>query len=330
MREVRFDVIGAGNPILDLLAHVPDSFLAEVGGEKGGMVLVDSENIDQWISSLSGPIAHSPGGSAGNTTFALARLGLAATFLGKIGRDEQGNRYKNAFAARGGDISRFKYSDIPNAQCLSLITPDSERTMRTFLGAAASLSPDEISEEDFRGARHAHFEGYLLFNRDLMIKASQCAKAAGCTTSLDLASFEVVNASRDLLPFLLSDYIDLVFANEVEASAFCGDAHSLSKMALELGSLCEIAAVKAGKEGAWICRDQTVIHVPALSGIHAVDTTGAGDLWAAGFLYGYCKDWTTRQSGNLAAALGAAAVQVVGTSIPDQLWEASVRTAQEL
>ena len=193
-----FDLIGIGNPIMDLLAHVPESFLtSHVSGEKGGMVLVDDQDIATLIKKIGSKVAVTPGGSAANATLGATRLGLRSTYVGKIGRDITAEDYLANFIGAGGDGSRFKRATLPNGRCLSMVTPDGQRTMRTHLGAAMTLSPDEISIEDFKGARHAHIEGYLLFNPTLAEKVAATARAAGCTISLELASFEVVNVARD-------------------------------------------------------------------------------------------------------------------------------------
>src|SRR5690554_3707184 len=163
----KFQLIGVGSPIVDSLAHVPENFVAGIDGEKNGMELVDGEAMGHLLSKIEGDIYEAPGGSAGNTIFTIARLGLPTTFLGKIGNDIGGQFYYDRFLEMGGDGSRFKSGSVPNGRCLSLITPDSERTMRTDLGAAMTLSPDEITPEDFEDCRHAHIEGYLLCNRDL-------------------------------------------------------------------------------------------------------------------------------------------------------------------
>ncbi len=321
MLNTTYDLVGVGSPIIDVLAHVPESFLEQVGGKKGGMVLTDAETIGKWMAGLPGAYTEAPGGSAGNTIFAATRLGLRTTFIGKTGNDMGGTFYRERLKALGGNITHFKDGDIPNGRCLSLITPDGERTLRTDLGAAATLTPEDITPVDFIGCSHAHIEGYLLFNPDLMMAVLRSAKEANCTISLDLASFEVVEAARDSLPLLLSEYVSLVFANEEEAAAFVGEEAPAGDMALRLAGYCNLAVVKAGPKGAWLARGQDVIHAPAVSGIKAVDTTGAGDYWAAGFLTGWihgkpletCADWGAR--------LGAEVVQVIGAALPEETWQ---------
>ncbi|MCD8481280.1 MAG: adenosine kinase [Verrucomicrobia bacterium] len=243
----KFELIGVGNPLLDALIHVDDSLVAGIPGDKGGMVLVDEQEMSTLLRLLPGQPTLAPGGSAGNTAGATARLGLTTTFLGKLGNDEAASAYAESFRAGGGDTSRFKRGTIPNGRCLSLVTPDSERTMRTYLGAAMTLSPEEISTADFANCKHAHIEGYLLFNRALMIKVLTSAKSAGCSISLDLASFEVVNATKDILPELLKEYVDVVFANEEEAQALMDGETRDAKLISGLLSFCPRAALKIGR-----------------------------------------------------------------------------------
>lgn len=322
MLNTVIELVGVGNPILDLLARVPESFLEEVGGDKGGMVLTDVDTLGKWLARLPEPPVQAPGGSSGNTTFAAAQLGLRTAFIGKVGDDVEGNFYRDRFKEIGGDPARFKIAQEATGQCLSLITPDSERTMRTSLGAAATLSPEEITPKDFIGCSHAHIEGYLLFNEQLMLKVLQAAKEATCTVSMDLASFEVVKAAEALLPDLLTRYVDLVFANEEEAAAFLGREDSEERMAEALGTYCDLAVVKGGARGAWIARGGERLHCPALPGIEAIDTTGAGDYWAAGFLAGWLKGKPLDTCAAMGARLGGAIVQVIGAELPDEEWNA--------
>jgi sugar/nucleoside kinase (ribokinase family) len=321
MLNTKFKLIGVGSPIIDVLARVPEDFLKVVGGEKGGMVLTDAETIGKWMAQLPDPFAEAPGGSAGNTIFAAARLGLRTTFVGKVGNDAGGTFYRERLSALGGDASRFKVGTVPNGRCLSLITPDSERTLRTDLGAAATLHPEEITPADFVGCSHAHVEGYLLFNPDLMLAVLRSAREANCTISLDLASFEVVKAARGMLPGLLKEFVHLVFANEEEAAAFCGDGGTAADHAVELAQYCDVAAVKVGSKGAWLARGTEAVHCPALSGIKAVDTTGAGDYWAAGFLTAWLHGKPLETCAAWGARLGAEIVQVIGAELPGETWE---------
>lgn len=325
MREYKFDIIGTGSPIVDVLTNIPDSFLETISGEKGGMELVDNEYLQALISTFPDKLYKAPGGAAANTILNLSKLGARTTFLGMLGEDENAEFYKDQFFIAGCDVSRFKSNpELPTAQCLSMITPDAERTMRTDLGAAATLDPDSISVDDYVGVRHLHIEGYLLFNRELISSVLKKAKEAGCTISLDLGSFEIVKIAEDIFPDLLRDYIDLAFANEEEGAAFIGEDNP-EKALDALAELCDVAAVKLGKEGAWLKSGDEKIHVEALLTDTVRDTTGAGDLWASGFLYGYLRGLSLEECGRLGAIVGQEAVQHIGANLP----EATCKTIKE-
>mgnify|MGYP001335894788 CR=1 FL=1 len=235
-------IIGVGSPIVDTVTQVDESFIEQINGAKGGMVYVETDTIENLLGKAPNEAIKSPGGSAGNTLFALARMGNQSAFIGKTGNCENGIFYRKSFQALGGDSTRFKIGSVPNGQCLSLVTPDGERTMRTHLGAAMTLEPKEISALDFDGYEHAHIEGYLLFNQALMRSVLIAAKEAGCTISLDLASFEVVQASQAILPQILKDFVDIVFANEEEAKALF-EVDNLDAAIEQMTSLNKIFAV---------------------------------------------------------------------------------------
>jgi sugar/nucleoside kinase (ribokinase family) len=329
-----YDLIGIGNPLMDLLAPVSDSFLTHITGDKGGMVHVEATDIERLVAMLPAPPTVIPGGSVANTTVAAARLGLAATYLGKIGRDDTARAYHAHFVASGADGGRFKRGELPNGRCLALVTPDGQRTLRTYLGAAISLSPDEIAVDDFRGARHAHVEGYLLFNPALADKVATTARAAGCTISIDLASFEVVNAARDWLFAQLRTGVQAVLANEDEARALFQTTGTTvadyAELARRLASFGGIAAVKMGKDGAWIARGDELHRIAPVVVPRVVDTTGAGDAWAAGFLYGWLRGAPLPAAGAIGSLLGAESVQHLGPVIPEARWPALRQQARAL
>ena len=321
MSPPSFELIGIGNPIMDLLAHVPESFLtAHVAGEKGGMVLVDEHDIAALVGKLGTDYAVTPGGSAANATLAAAKLGLKTTFLGKIGGDVTARDYRANFTAAGGDGSRFKHASLPNGRCLSLVTPDGQRTMRTHLGAAMTLSPDEITAADFAGAKHAHIEGYLMFNPALADQVARTARAAGCTISLELSSFEVVNVARDWILGQLEQGVHVVLANEDEVRALFRMGAAFDAYARKLAGYGGIACVKIGKDGAWVARGSELHRIEPVKVARVNDTTGAGDAWAGGFLYGHLRGMSLPGAGALGSALGAECVQHLGPSIPDVHW----------
>ena len=331
MSSPSFELLGIGNPIMDLLAHVDDAFLrAHVAGEKGGMVLVDHNDIAALLAKIDGQLAVTPGGSAANAVLGATRLGLRTTYLGKIGSDKTAADYHDNFTAAGGDGSRFKHANLPNGRCLSLVTPDGQRTMRTHLGAAMTLSPDEITAADFTGAKHAHIEGYLLFNPALAEKVAATARAAGCTISLELSSFEVVNVARDWILAQLAQGVDIVFANEDEARALFRHEATYDAYARELAGFGGIACVKIGKDGAWVARGQELHRIAPVKVDRVVDTTGAGDAWAGGFLYGHLRGYSLAASGTLGSALGAECVQHLGPAIPEIHWPRLRALAQSL
>ncbi|MBL9201487.1 MAG: adenosine kinase [Opitutaceae bacterium] len=313
-----FDLIGVGSPIMDLVARVPDDFLKKhVSGEKGGMVLVDDHEMERIVRLLPQKPAHATGGSAANSTYNAARLGLRTTFLGKLGNDPVAQTYRDAFREAGVDSSRFKAAAQPNARSMIMVTPDAQRTMRTCLGAAMTLSPSEITAADFAGCRHAHIEGYLVFNQALADAVLAAARAAGCTTSLDLSSFEVVNASRDWLLGQFRRGLDIVFANEDEIRALFQDPSSdYGTLARRLAEHGVLAAVKVGKDGAWIAREEELHRITAVPPAEVVDTNGAGDAWAAGFLYAHLNGWPLSTAGALASLLGSETVSYMGPLIP--------------
>jgi sugar/nucleoside kinase (ribokinase family) len=193
--------------------------------------------------------------------------------------------------------------------------------MRTHLGAAMTLHPDEISLADFKGARHAHIEGYLMFNPALGEKVVATARAAGCTLSIDLASFEVVNVARDWLLGQIRKGVQVIFANEDEIRALFQDqTSSYDALAKKLASHGGIAAVKMGKDGAWIAHGNELHRIAPVAVKKVVDSTGAGDAWAAGFLYGYLKGHSLPVAGAIGSLLGAETVQHLGPTIPEVHW----------
>lgn len=316
------DLIGVGSPIMDLLATVPFEFLRDhVAGDQGGMVLVNDAEMSAILASLADQPSTSTGGSAANATLNATRLGLRTTYLGKLGNCGVAATYRNRFEALGIDSSRFKTGDVPNARSLILTTPDADRTMRTDLGAAMTLSPDEISAADFAGCRHTHMEGYLVFNEALADAVLAAAREAGCTVSVDLASFEVINATRPWIFKQLASGIDIVFANEDEIRAlFEDETSSYDELAKRLAGHGVIAAVKVGKDGAWIARGDELHRIEPVGVDNVVDTNGAGDSWAAGFLSAHLTGKSLAEAGRIASHVGAETVQHLGPIIPDEVF----------
>ena len=327
-----FSVIGVGSPIVDFLARVPEDFLAGVPGEKGGMVMIDGAELRSIMAKLgnSGAVRRSPGGSAGNTVFDLAHLGVPTALLGTVGQDEEGAFYRDALRRAGGSVHGLReVPGAPTGACLCLVTPDAERTMRPSLAAALAFDPAGVTENDFAGYALAHIEGYLLAHSEEKVEhLLRTAHDAGCRVSLDLASFEVVRSFRSAIRHLVGKYVDVVFANSDEADALCG-AKPVADQLAEMQELAETAVLKQGERGAWASRGGKVFFAPARD-VRAVDTTAAGDSFAAGFLYGMLRDWEMRSNLEFGAAVAAETVQVVGAALPDSSWEKLNREAARL
>ena len=314
--------LGVGSPLLDLLAHVDDAFLAaNVPGEKGGMEMVEPEFQRKIIAKLSRKPQFAPGGSAGNTIFALARLGEKVAMFGKLGRDENGEFYRRRLRELGGDDSEFVTANTaPTGVCMSLITPDAERTMRSALSASLLLNPEEVQHVDFRRYDFVYIEGYMLYS-PVLDRVLEAAKSAGCRIGFDLASFEVVRNFRDKLPEMLKKYVDVLFANSDEAGERLGRDLGVDAWLENLSGWCDIAAVKLGRKGAAIRSGKEIARVDALLVESPVDTTAAGDLWAAGFLHGLSTGAGLRRSGEFGSLLSSEVVKVVGSELPEKVWE---------
>jgi len=312
-------VIGVGSPLVDLVLPVDEDFLAQhVSGAKGGMEPISAEDMATIIAA-SGKTAHqSPGGSAANIVVGCANLGVPSAFIGSCGDDDLGLYYAEALRAQACEPLLIGHSSLPTGRVLALITPDGERTMRTCLAAAAELDPAWFTPERFAGARLVVLEGYALFNPALARAVVRAAKAAGCELALDLAAFEVVAANRAIIGELLEAQVDIVFANQDEALAWLPGATPEAALA-DLARRVPVAVVKLGKDGALVARGRERAHEVGAA-VTAVDSTGAGDCWAAGFIAGYLRRAPLAACARLGNAAGAAVVQVLGAQLPRAQW----------
>ena len=315
-------VLGVGSPLMDLLLDVDDAFLKDhVSGAKGGMEMVEPETVSALLKSSGTAPRKVPGGSAGNTLFALAKMGISCAMLGKLGADPDGDFYRAEFRHNGGDDSFFVVTrEAPTGTCLSLVTPDAERTMRSALGASLLLTPDEVKSKDYSSFDLVFIEGYMLFSPvfDTLLES---VKAAGCRIGFDLASFEVAGIFREkLLKTVLPDCVDLLFANEEEAAALLGKDDPL-RMAEKLSSMCETVVVKSGIRGSVVRRGNETVKVPAFVVPDPVDTTAAGDLYAAGFLRGLAVGAPLDRCGRLGARTSAEVVKVFGSVLSEESWK---------
>jgi sugar/nucleoside kinase (ribokinase family) len=312
-------IVGAGSALVDICIQESDSFLQIAKADKGGMKLVESSFIDDVLGKTQKKISIVPGGSACNTILGIGKLGAAARFIGKRGDDEFGRLFEEGLRKHHVEPVLFT-SSTPTGRVLSIITPDAQRSMLTCLGASGETKPAELTPDLFANAAIVHLEGYLLFNLDLMMAALKAAKSSGALISLDMASFTVVEASQKVLPGIISEYIDILIANEDEARVYTGlndERKSLEKLSREV----EIAVLKVGKRGSFIAANGTTVFTKAMgNGAPVADTTGAGDLWASGFLYGLLQGYPLEKCGMLGSACGYEVCQVIGATIPEEGW----------
>jgi sugar/nucleoside kinase (ribokinase family) len=311
-------IVGLGSALVDILVNESDEFVRRMGVQKGDMTLVDMPDLEKILTQASTKPIVVPGGSACNTAVGIGRLGGLARFVGKRGNDESGQFFQNALVQRGVEPFLMT-SALPTGRVLSIITPDAQRTMITHLGASADTRPEEITPACFTDCAVVHMEGYLLFNPDLMAAALQAAKNAGTLVSLDLASSSVVEQSKAILDDMIERHVDILIANQDEALAYTGrkdETLALDRLARDVS----IAVLKVGARGSFIQDNKRVCRIPAQGSGSAVDTTGAGDLWASGFLYGLVSGYTHEKCGRLASACGYEVCQVVGADIPIEGW----------
>ena len=312
-------VTGIGSALVDILINETDAFLEALNKEKGGMTLEENSTIEHILSQTDQTPAIVQGGAACNTIVGMGKLGGDARFIGRRGDDAYGRLFEDALASCNVE-GRLTLSDTPTGKVVSVVTPDAQRSMFTFLGASTELTPDRITEDLFTDTAITMIEGYLLFNPDSMRAALTAARAAGSKIALDLASFEVVNASKDLLDELIKDSVDILIANEDEALAFTGiedEEKALERLSRDV----EYGVLKQGKRGSIISHKGQIHTIKAVEGSDAVDTTGAGDLWAAGFLFGLVNGFSIEKAGAIASACGYEVCQVMGAQIPEDGWE---------
>ena len=315
-------IIGIGNTLVDVLIHLQDEkLLQQLGLPKGGMTHVDRAGVEalrQQLASL--PSERATGGSAANTIHALAVLGNTTGLIGAVGDDEPGRFFTEHCLARG---IQSHLAVIPGEQtgiAHTLMTPDHERTFATYLGAAVQLGR-ALKEVNLKEYGLLHIEGYLLQDQLQLAEILRAAKEAGLTVSYDLASWNIVRDHHDTITELIRDYVDIAFANEEEAAAFSGQKDP--EIALrQLASMTDIAVVKVGKRGALGMSRATGDEIFFAPGIptKAVDTTAAGDFFAAGFLHGLTHGKTIQTCLAYGNHTAAEVVQVMGTQVdPEQL-----------
>lgn len=313
-------IIGMGNALVDVLVRIDDdSLLEKLHLPKGSMQLIQEDTLSEIRKYTSGMKIHrSTGGSAGNTVCALAALGANPGFIGKVGQDETGAFFGDTLRQRGVN-ALLATCDLPSGIASTFISTDGEHTFGTYLGAAATLRAEDLSRKMFAGYNYLYIEGYLLQDHDLMLRAVQLAKEEGLQVCLDMASYNVVEAERDFFDQLIVKYVDIVFANESEALAYTGKTpHEALE---EIASKCSIAVVKTGKEGSLVKKGTEVIQLLSCPVDNVLDTTGAGDFYAAGFMYGLTCGYSLEKCVQISTILATAVIQEVGTTLPAKKWD---------
>ncbi len=311
MTETERDVVGIGNAIVDVLAEVDDAFLEQNGMVKGTMALIDSEQAFRLYRKLSNVQEHS-GGSAANTMAGIASLGGAGGFIGRVRDDELGASFARNIRAAGVRYTTPPALEGPNTgRCLVMVTPDAQRTMQTYLGACAALTKDDLDERMIRSAAVTYLEGYLWDPpeaQEAFLHAAAVAHDAGRKVSLSLSDPFCVERHRPDFLELIAGHVDILFGNESEILSLY-ETEDLDAALEQVRKVCEQAVVTLGAEGAAVTAGGSVVKVPAAPVDKVVDTTGAGDLFAAGFLYGVTRNLPPEESARIG---GVAAGEIIG------------------
>jgi sugar/nucleoside kinase (ribokinase family) len=311
-------VLGMGNALVDILVKInDDQLLDKFELPKGSMQLVDKEKSQQLIDALSHlKYEIASGGSAANTINGLANLEMSCGYIGKIHEDKFGEIFTNDMTQKGIEAILFN-GGHDTGIATTLISEDSQRTFATYLGAAVELNAGDLKEEYFKGYDFFHIEGYLVQNHELIEAAVKLAKSNGLKVSIDMASYNVVEGNLEFLKKLVAEYVDIVFANEEESKSFTGKDPEAAL--LEIAEMCEISIVKVGAKGSMVKTSHEKVFVNAISAT-AVDTTGAGDLYAAGFLYGLSNELPLEKCAKLGSLLGGNVIEVIGPKMDTDRW----------
>ena len=313
-------ILGIGNALVDALTLIPsDEILSELNLPKGSMQLIDETRFADICARQKGlDVKCTTGGSACNTVLAVANLCGEAGLIGCIGKDRAGKFFAENCRAHHINTHLYEHPTLPTGIANTFISTDGQRTFGTFLGAAASLTAEMLQKEWFAGYALVHIEGYLVQNHELLRHAIQMAKECGLLVSLDLAGYNIVEAEHAFFEQLLPQ-VDIVFANEEESFAYT--RKEPREAAPALAEICDTAVVKIGSEGALVACGEELFHQPPLPGAKAIDTTAAGDYFAAGFLHGLANGHSLPGCAALGTLLAGNIVQVIGTALSEDVWQ---------
>jgi sugar/nucleoside kinase (ribokinase family) len=314
-----YKILGIGNALVDVMTLISDdSVLDRFSLPKGSMQLVDyekSEHIKSETRNFNRSLAS--GGSAANTIHGLAMMGVQTGFIGSVGKDDTGDFFENDMK-NAGIRTIITRRDSNTGTAVTLISPDFERTFATYLGAAVELGPDDLDPEYFKGYDILYLEGYLIYNKPLVEAACRIAKNKKMKIALDLASYNVVESNLPAFKEIVEKYVDILFANEDEARAFTGMEPEAALDAIS--KICGVAVVKVGKDGSWIKKDLEIIKIGTAEA-NVKDTTGAGDLYASGFLYGYARNKNLELCGKYGSLLAGKVIEILGARMDNNSWQ---------
>lgn len=323
-------ILGIGNALTDILAVLPDETLLKTYHlPKGSMQHVDMETGDKiWQALKPLGVKYVAGGSAANTITCTSIFGMPSNFIGKIGDDELGLLFKSDQEQYGVNTMLLKSEHSSGRSMVFVSGGNAERTFAVYLGAALDLVPEDLKPEYFEGHDYFHIEGYLVQNQALIRKAVELAHDAGCIISLDMASYNVVESNNAFLHDIIDRYVDIVFANETEAKAFTKISDP-KKSLEEISTHCKIAVVKVGKDGSWVKSGDEEYQIPAWPA-EPVDATGAGDTYAAGFLYAHSLGMPLKVCGEIGSIIAAKVVEVIGTKMDVNRWKEADKQISQL
>ncbi|MDY6967104.1 MAG: adenosine kinase [Spirochaetota bacterium] len=317
--DSQYDIVGIGSPLLDYIIQVDDVILTELDLKKGHMHLIDEEKsraILQRMEDYSMDIT--PGGSSANSLAGISNFGGKTLLLGKVGHDSNGERYIYESHKAGIDTRLSKHEGM-TGHAITFITPDSERTFATHLGAALHFTKDDIVNEDILNCKILHIEGYILEPlefREAAFYAMEIARSNNILISIDLADPSLIQRIRNVFTKAVTEYADIVFVNEDEAKEFTGEEE---EEALDiLHSMCSIAVVKLGERGSLIKKDREIYRIPSYQ-VDVVNTNGAGDMYAAGVLYGIVKDIPIERAGRIGSYSSSLVVARIGARLEEKI-----------
>lgn len=314
MTNEQYDVCGIGNAIVDVLAHATDDFVASKGLVKGSMTLVDADQAEHLYDTM-GPGTEISGGSAGNTMAGLATLGGRGAYIGKVKEDQLGQVFRHDIRATGLRFDTPAASEgPPTARCLIMVTPDAQRTMATYLGACTELGPDDVPEDVVKASQVTYMEGYLWDPpeaKKAFLKAAEIAHANGRKVSLSLSDGFCVDRHRSEFRELVDHHVDILFANETEILSLY-ETTDFDAAVQQVRGKCEYVALTRSEKGSLILNGDGTHRVDIERVGAVVDTTGAGDLYAAGFLYGITHGLGPARSGRLGALCAAEVISHMG------------------